>query len=104
MVSYGDHHETSPSLGATFVGSREVQRTGVSNGHCRDLAAPWGAAKCASVATIVGSWEVQRSDESCKKFNPPAGPSFWPFVLSGPAYSRPVYRKGWVRPCFFSQV
>ena len=46
---------------AAFVGSREVQRSGMSNGHSRGLAGPWGVAKGATVATFVGFWEAQRS-------------------------------------------
>ena len=45
---------------ATFVGSWEVQRSGVLRTSERDLAVPGGAAICATVATFVSSWEVQR--------------------------------------------
>ena len=48
---------------ATFVGSWKVQRRGALCGSPLDLAVPWGAAICESVAFFsVGFREGQRSD------------------------------------------
>ena len=44
-----------------FVGPWEVQRRCVFRRSPLDLAVPWGAAICETVATFVGSWEAQRS-------------------------------------------
>ena len=45
----------------------------MSRGPRQDLAGPWGAANCATVATFVGSWEAQR--RTTHTFRGPQGSS-----------------------------